>query len=44
MEKKAKFNTPQKKKISNVQNINGAHFQCVNYHYAEFEYKGMKNV
>ena len=24
--------------------IEGAHFQCVNNHYAKFEYKGMNTV
>ena len=27
-----------------MHNIGGAHFQCVNNHYAYFEYKGMHNV
>ena len=25
-------------------NIEGAHFQCVNNHYAKFEYNGMHTV
>ena len=28
----------------NVHNIGGAHLQCVNNHYAKFEYKGMNTV
>ena len=28
----------------NVHKERGAHLQCVNNHYAKFEYKGMKNV
>ena len=24
--------------------INGAHLQCVNNHYAKFEYKGIKTI
>ena len=40
----SKFNTPQKirKFLSNVHKIEDAHFQCVDNHYAKFEYKGMK--
>ena len=33
-----------RKYISNVHKIEGAHLQCVNYHYAKFEYKEMKTV
>ena len=43
----SKFNIRQKseKKIKkNVHKIKGAHFQCVNNHYAKFEYKGMNTV
>ena len=42
----SKFNTRQKlrKKLSNVPKIRDAHLQCVNNHYAKFEYKGMKSV
>ena len=41
-----KFNTPQemRKYLSNVPKIRGTHLQCVNNHYAKFEYKGMKSV
>ena len=44
MEKKSKFNTCQKlrKYLSNVHKIRDAHIQCVNNHYAKFEYKGKK--
>ena len=40
-----KCSTPVKneKKI-NVHKIGGAHLQCVNNHYAEFEYKGLNTV
>ena len=42
----SKFNNPKNiiKYRSNVHKIEGAHFQCVNNHYAKFEYKGMKTV
>ena len=30
--------------FSNVHTLQGAHFQCVNNHYAKFEYKGRKTV
>ena len=33
-----------KKKIMKCIQKEGAHFQCMNNHYAKFEYKGMKNV
>ena len=33
-----------RKYLSNVHKMVGAHFQCVNNHYAKFEYKGMKTV
>ena len=32
------------KYLSNVHKIGGAHLQCVNNHYAKFEYKGMKTL
>ena len=37
------FNTPQKKRkyLSIMHKIVFAHLQCVNNHYAKFEYKGM---
>ena len=28
----------------NVHKIGGAHFQCMNNHYAKIKYKGMKTV
>ena len=42
----SKFNTPQKMRffLSNVHKIGGEHLQCVNNHYAKFEYKGLKTV
>ena len=42
----SKFNTRQKlrKYFSNEHKIRDAHLQCVNNHYAKFEYKGMKSV
>ena len=45
-EKNSKFNTRQKlrKYFSNEHKIRDAHLQCVNNHYAKFEYKGMKSV
>ena len=38
--------TPVKirKYLSNVHKIGGAHFQCVNNHFAKFEYIGMKTI
>ena len=41
-----KFNIRQKWKryLSNVHKMEGAHLQCVNNHYAEFENKEMKTV
>ena len=43
--KKSEFNTRQKnkKKLKELK-IKGEHLQCVNNHYAKFEYKGMKTV
>ena len=38
----SRFN--KKEKIMNVHKIEGAHLQCVNNHYAKFEYKGMNTV
>ena len=45
-EKNSKFNNRQKlrKSLSNVHKIKDAHIECVNNHYAKFEYKGMKSV
>ena len=42
----SKFKTPKNEKKSlNVHKIGGAHLQCVNNHYAKFEYiKGMNTV
>ena len=42
----SEFNTRKNEKnvLSNVHKIGGIHFQCVNNHYAKFEYKGMKTV
>ena len=42
----SKFKTPknEKKKSCNVYKIGGVHLQCMNNHYAKFEYKGMKTV
>ena len=33
-----------RKYLSNVHKVRGAHLQCMNNHYAKFEYKGMKTV
>ena len=33
-----------RKYLSNVHKKGGAHLQCVNNHYAKFEYKGMNTV
>ena len=33
-----------KKKIMKCKKIGGAHLQCMDNHYAKFEYKGMKTV
>ena len=30
--------------LSNVYKIGGAHLQCMDNHYAKFDYKGMKTV
>ena len=41
----SKFNTNQKlEKMKQLQKIDGEHLQCVNNHYAKFEYKGMNTV
>ena len=43
--KTSKFNTRQKMEIiMNVHKIVGAHLQCMNNHYANFEYKGLNTV
>ena len=34
----------KKKTMKQSHNIEGAHFQCVNNHYAKFEYNGMNTV
>ena len=45
MEKMSKFNTRKKRKyLLKVHKMVGAHLQCVNNHYAKFEYKGMKTI
>ena len=46
MEKMSKFNNRKKCEniYQNVHKIGGAHLQCVNNHYAKFEYKGMKTI
>ena len=38
----SKFNTQKNIILSNVHKTEGAHLQCVNNHYAKFEYKGME--
>ena len=43
----SKFNTPKNINnniLSNVYKIEGAHLQCVSYHNAKFEHKGMKTA
>ena len=43
--KMSKFNRQQnEKKMKQIHNIRGAHLQCLNNHYAKFEYKGMNTV
>ena len=43
--KMSKFSTRKNiKYLSNVHKMEGAHIQCVNNHYAKFEYKGMITV
>ena len=44
--KKCLSSTPvkNKKHLSNVRKIGGAHLQCVNNHYAKFEYKRMRTI
>ena len=44
--KKCLSSTPVKmrKFLSNVHKIGGSHHQCVNNHYAKFEYKGRKTI
>ena len=45
MKIKSKFKIPKMTKISlNVYKILGTHLQCVNNHYAKFQYKRMKTV
>ena len=47
MGKKCLSSTPIKKKKKTMKQshkIEGAHLQCVNNHYAKFEYKGMNTV
>ena len=46
MGKMSRFNTHQKceKTMKQSHKIEGAHLQCVNNHYAKFEYKGMNTV
>ena len=34
----------EKKTMKQSHNIEGAHFQCVNNHYAKFEYNGLNTV
>ena len=44
-EKMSLLNTSKMRKyLSNVHKMGGAHLQCMNNHYAKFEYKGMKTV
>ena len=41
----SKFNIRKMRKyLSNVHNIGGTHFQCMNNYQAKFEYKGMKQL
>ena len=43
--KNPKLNSPKiRKYLSNMHYTGGAHAQCMNSHYAKFEYKGMKTV
>ena len=44
--KMSKFNAPRKmrKYLSDVYQYRDVHFQCVNNHFATFEYKEMKSV
>ena len=45
MGRMCKFNTHQKREnINQMCTKKGSHLQCVNNHYAKFEYKGMKTV
>ena len=45
MEKMSKSNSPKNKKyLLNVHKMGGVHHQCVNNHYAKFEYKVMNTV
>ena len=43
-QKMTKFKTIKMKKLGNVHKMGGAHLQCVNFHYAKIEYKGMNTV
>ena len=38
------FKTLKMKKNHEMYKIGGAHLQCMNNHYAKFDYKGMKTV
>ena len=46
MGKLSRFNTHQKreKTMKRFHKIGGTHLQCVNNHYAKFEYKGMNTA
>ena len=46
MGKMSKLNTHQKqrKKTKQFHKMRGAHLQCLNNHYAKFEYKGLNTV
>ena len=33
-----------RKYLSNVHKMEGAHLQCVNNHYAKFDYEGVKTI
>ena len=45
MDKISKFNRPKKRKyLPNVHKRRGTHVQCMNNHYAKFEYQVMKTV
>ena len=43
-EKMSKFKTTKNEKKNEMYKIGGEHLQCMNNHYAKFEYKGMKTV
>ena len=41
----SKFNSPKNKKnVNQFEQKGEPHVQCMNKHYAEFEYKGMKII